>query len=258
MEDRSKVEDKNLTVCLQQSLRQEVQPERLDETIRSCIEIMREQKVREEPRTGFFRYLSDVFRFEGILLLGLQAATLLLVCLAISNLADVSKWIPLFIPLFVLAVMPVIFKSQFYGMSEMEAATRASGAQIILAKLVLAGAANLVCITILLFVEVDQQNTWEGIGQMILYCLVPYLACMAALLRIIRLRRREGIQMCMFVMLGSCVFWGLTADTLPWLYEASAAGLWILSFLVFSAFFINEIHYIAVMRKEGKMYGIVA
>ena len=258
MEDRSKAEDKNLTVCLQQSLRQEMQPERFDETIRSCIEIMREQKVTEEPRTGFFRYLSDVFRFEGISILGFQAAALLLVCLAISSLTDIPKWIPLFIPFFVLAAMPVIFKSQFYGMSEIEAVTRASGAQIMLAKLILAGAANLVCITILLFVEVYQQNSYEGIGQMILYCLVPYLMCMAALLRIIRLRKRETMQVCTAAMLGSCAFWGLSANAWPWLYETSATGLWILLFLAFSAFFINEIRYIAAMRKEGKIYGIVA
>ena len=42
-------------------------------------------------------------------------------------------------PLFVLAVLPVMLRCQYYGMSEIEAATRASGAQIILAKLILAG-----------------------------------------------------------------------------------------------------------------------
>lgn len=57
-------------------------------------------------------------------------------------------------------------------MSEIEAVTRASGAQITLAKLVLAGAANLVCITILLCMEVYLQNSYKEIGQMVLYCLV--------------------------------------------------------------------------------------
>ena len=56
-------------------------------------------------------------------------------------------------------------------MSEIEAVTRASGAQITLAKLVLAGAANLVCITILLCMEVYLQNSYKEIGQMVLYCL---------------------------------------------------------------------------------------
>ena len=252
------MEDKVLKAHLQHALRQEVQPERLEETINSCIEVMRKQKFTAEARTGFWGYLLDVFRFEGIPILGLQAITLLLVCLAISNLSDIPKYIPLFIPLFVLAIMPVIFKSQYYGMSEMEAVTRASGAQIMLAKLILSGAANLVCITILLFMETYQQNSCKGIGQMILYCLVPYLVCMVGLLRDIRMRKKEGLPVCVFIILGSCVFWGLSANALPWLYEATATGLWLIMFVVFSAFFLQEIRYIAAIRKEGKMYGIIA
>ena len=161
-------------------------------------------------------------------------------------------------PLFVLAIIPAIFKSQYYGMSEIEAVTRASGAQITLAKLVLAGAANLVCITILLCMEVYLQNSYKEIGQMVLYCLVPYLVCMVALLRLIRLQKKQSLQTCAIVMLGSCICWGMSARILPWLYETSAVGVWIVTFLIFAMFFINEIHYIAEMRKEGKMYGIVA
>ena len=153
------MKDKNLKGYLKQSLGEEVQPKRLEETIKLCTEIVREQEVtRAEPRTGFFHYLSDVFRFEGIPIFGLQAVTLFIVCLTIASIADVPKNIPFFMPLFVLAIIPAIFKSQYYGMSEIEAVTRASGAQITLAKLVLAGAANLVCITILLCMEVYLQN----------------------------------------------------------------------------------------------------
>ena len=179
-------------------------------------------------------------------------------CLTIASIADVPKNIPIFMPLFVLAIIPAIFKSQYYGMSEIEAVTRASGAQITLAKLVLAGAANLVCITILLCMEVYLQNSYKEIGQMVLYCLVPYLVCMVALLRLIRLQKKQSLQTCAIVMLGSCICWGMSARILPWLYETSAVGVWIVTFLIFAMFFINEIHNIAEMRKEGKMYGIVA
>lgn len=199
-----------------------------------------------------------MFRFEGIPIFGLQVVTLFIVCLTIASIADIPRNIPVFMPLFVLAVTPTVFKSQYFGMSEIEAATRASGAQIMLAKLVLAGAANLVCITILLCMEVYLQNSCKEIGQMVLYCLVPYLACMTALLRLIRLRKKDSVQICVVIMLGSCVCWGGLAKTLPWLYEMSAMGVWIAAFLVFAMFFINEIRYIAEMRKEGKMYGIVS
>ena len=108
------MKDRNLKNSLYHSLGQEIQPKRLDETIKGCTEIMKEYNLsKEEARTSFFHYLSDVFRFEGIPIFVLQAVTLFVVCLMITSVADIPQNIPVFMPLFVLAVMPVIFKSQF-------------------------------------------------------------------------------------------------------------------------------------------------
>lgn len=252
------MKDKELRKYLQQSLCQEVVPDRLEETIQSCIQIVREQNVQgEEPRLQFFGYLSSIFRFEGIPILMLQAVTLLLVCFVIYTVAGTPKNIPVFMPFFVLAVMPAIFKGQYYGMSEIEAVTRASGVQVLLAKLILAGAANLVSITILLCLEVSLRNSCKEMGQMVLYCLVPYLVCMVVMLYLIRLRKRDNMQICGITILGSCIFWSGTARTMPWLYETSATGIWVIAFLLFAVFFIKEIGFILKMGKEGKIYGIV-
>lgn len=254
---------------LQQSLRQNAELEkkcggkssRLEETVNLCTGIMRErklaQKPQEEPRTGFVQYLSDIFRFEGISIFGLQAIVLFIVCLKISTMVDIPQYIPVFMPLFVLAVMPVMFRYRYCGMSEIEAVTRASCSQIVLAKLVLAGAANLVCMTVLISLEAYLQNSCGETGRMILYCLVPYLVCMVSMLRLIRLRRKENIQICTVSVSGSCVCWGVLAKTMPWLYEASAFGIWIVAFLFFAAFFIREIYFIITMRREGRIYGII-
>ena len=261
--------DEELKKYLQQSLQQrdKLKKEfdrnsiRLDETINLCTVIMREQKLaqksQEEPRTGFVQYLSDIFRFEGITIFGLQALVLFIVCLKISTMADIPQYIPVFMPLFVLAVIPVMFRCQYYGMSEIEAVTRASGSQIVLAKLILAGAANLVCMTVLISLEVHLQNSYGEIGRMILYCLVPYLVCMVSMLHLLRLRKKESIQICTLIVLGSCVCWGVLARTMPWLYETSALGIWIVAFLFFAAFFIKEIYFIVTTIKEGKIYGII-
>ena len=251
--------DKKLKRYFQQLAGQGIRPERMEETIKSCIEIMREQKtIRAELRTGFFGYLSDVFQFEGMSIFGLQAVTLFIVCSAISTMTDIAKYLPVFMPLFVLAVVPAFFKGRFYGMSEIEAVTRASGAQIILAKLILSGAANLVCITILLGLVVYLQGSGDVLGQMVLYCLVPYLVYMTAMLRLIRLRRRESISIYTVSVFSSSICWGMSAKLLPWLYETSATGLWIVLFLTFTVFYAKEVHCIVEMRKEGKMYGIIA
>lgn len=256
------MKDKELKKHLRQALQKEVNraagPE---ETVGLCIEMMREQRAakqsQEEPRTGFVQYLSDIFRFDGIPVLGLHAAVLFIICLMISTIIPAPEYIPAFMPLFASAAMPVIFRCRYYGMSEIEAVTRASGAQIILAKLILAGAVNLVCMTVLISFEAYLQNSCKEIGQMILYCLVPYLVCMTSVLRLIRLRRKENIQMCMVLAPGSCVLWGVLARTAPWLYETSAFGIWVAAFLFFAAFFVKEIYFIMTMRKEGKMYGII-
>lgn len=267
--------DKELKQYLKQCLQQETELDKLhnkedvkklgnaglEETVRLCTEIMREQKLtkksQEEPRIGFAQYLSDIFRFEGVPIFGLQAVTLFITCVVIYTVAGNPSYVPAFMPLFVLAVMPAMFKCQYYRMSEIEAVTRASGAQIILAKLILAGASNLVCMTIFISLEVYLQNSCEEIGQIILYCLVPYLVCMVSMLRLIRLCRRENIQICTVLALSSCVLWGILAKTMPWLYETSSFGIWIVVFLFFAAFFIKEIHFIITIRKEGKMYGII-
>ncbi|MCM1161326.1 MAG: hypothetical protein NC412_08890 [Roseburia sp.] len=253
------MKDKELKEYLQQALKQEEQPKRMEETITLCIGMLRKQKAGEkEVRTGFFSYLSDVFRFEGMGIWGLQAMTLFFVCLTISAIGDVPKYIPVFMPLFVLAMMPVFFKSQFYGMNEVEAATRASGAEIILAKLILAGAANLVCMTLLLCFEISLQHSCKEIGQMVLYCLVPYLVCMTVMLRLLRLCRKETIVVHGAVMCSLCIGFGISAKIWPWLYETSAAGIWIMAFFVFAIFFGKEIYFVIETRKEGNLYGIIA
>ena len=251
--------DRELKENLYHFLNQEVQPERLEETIQLCTGIMQVQQMyREEPRTGFWRYLSDVFRFEGMAIFGLQAVTLFIVCMLIGAMGDVPQYLPVFMPLFALAVMPALFRSQVYGMGEIEAVTRASGAQIILAKLILAGAANLIGITVLLYSEIHLQNSCENIGQMVLYCLVPYLVCMTAALRLIRLRRKDNISICVIITLGSCLCWGILAKKLPEIYEISAIGIWLTAFIIFAVFFMKEIYFIVEMRKEGKIYGIIS
>lgn len=257
--------DRELKKYLRKYLQQETElgklsNTKLEETVKLCTGIMREQKLakqsQEEPRIGFAQYLSDIFRFEGVSIFGLQAVALFIICVAIYTAAGNPSYIPAFMPLFALAVMPAIFKCQYYGMSEIEAVTRASGSQIVLAKLILAGAANLVCMTF--FVSFEVYLSYREIGQIILYCMVPYLVCMVSMLRLIRLCRKENMQICMIILLSSCVCWGVLAKILPWLYDTSAFGIWIVAFLFFAAFFIKEIYFIITMRKEGKMYGIIS
>ncbi len=254
------MKNRELKTYLQSSLQQgaEIRHEKKEEITAQCKKIMREQeKSSGEERTSFWQFLSDVFRFEGLLIFGLQAGVLFLVCIQIGMIQGAAYYVPAFTPLFALAVMPALLRSQFYKMGEMEAVTRASGTEMTLAKLILAGAANLVCMTVVLCMVLYVRQSSDGIGRMILYGLVPYLVCMSALLRLIRLCKKEKIFVCAAAMMGSCVAWGVSAKALPQIYEASATGLWILLFVIFSGFFCREIGYILERNREGKLYGII-
>lgn len=254
------MKNRKFKTYLQGSMRQgeEGRPGKIEETIAGCKEIMHRQRAdEEEKRTGFWQFLSDVFRFEGLSIFGLQAGVLFLVCMQIEFIDNASCYIPVFTTLFALAVMPVLLRSQFYNMGEMEAVTRASGAEIILAKLILAGAANLVCITILFCLIMHLQNLSENMGQIVLYGLVPYLVCMTTILRLSRLQKKEMIPFCIAVPIGFYVFCEISGRAFPQIYETSATGLWIILFLIFAGFFSKEITLIWKMKKEGKQYGII-
>lgn len=241
------------------AFQEEMQQKNPDETVRICRDIvLAYKKIQEGERTGFFQYLSDVFRFDGFPILGLQAAVLMLVCLNISFIANEPALMPVFMPLFALAVLPALFRGSRHKMAELEASTRASGAQIALAKLVLAGGANLVCLTLLVWLELCLNASPVQTGRLILYAVVPYLLCMAVLLRNIRLRKYKNIQPYVYEIFAFCLGWGAAAKVLPELYKASATGVWVIAFAAFGAFFLREIIYVTDMRKRGKMYGIIA
>ena len=259
--DRNEIADftnEDMEITLFNTLGREPKPSRMEETINICIEIMRKQAaVQEEKRTGFWRYLSDILRFEGIWVFGLQAVAFYCIFGFVISTAS-AQYMLLFMPLFVLPTLPGLFRGQYYKMSEIEAATRASGAQIVLAKLVLAGAANLIVMTAVLWLELYFHHSGGQILQMILYLLVPYLACMTIVLWYIRSCKREGAGACTVFILGFYACLLISVRLFPQLYETSAFGIWIAAFILFGTFYSKEIYLLIKARKEGKIYGIVS
>ena len=233
-------------------------PGQKEETVRLCMELMDVQAAApEERRQSFWGFLSDVFHFEGIPLLLSQLAVFAAACLAALSSPLGHYELPMYMPLFIFAVTPAFFKGQHYRVSEVEAATRTSGALLTLARLVLAGGGALVCLTVLLALKMYLQRSWESLGRMVIYCLVPYLTCMTAMLALLRRSRKSGAPLCAAIALGSVFFWRYIGMLLPWLYEASALGIWILAVLIYSCLLAKEIAYIIHANKEVNMYGIV-
>lgn len=252
------MDEKRLKTYLRESLKETPVPRRMEETISLCRAQVREYSMPEwEERTDFLGYLSDIFRYEGLSVFGLQALALLIACLGVFSISEDVLNISFYAPMFSLAALPVLMKGQIHGMSEMEAATRASGAQIVLARLLLAGAANLVCLTLFLCLGVRFGGSYGEVGQLILHVLVPYLSCMAFMLQRIRLCKKESLRQCVIAGSLACAFWGVLAEFFPWLYEFSAGGVWVCAFLIFGSFFVKELWFLWEAGKEGKMYGTI-
>ncbi len=250
--------DRALKEALRRSLGREIVPRRLEETIGLCLELMEEQApAPAETRQGFWGFLADVFHFDGIPMLLSQLAVLVITCSVALSVHLSVYALPSYMPLFILAVMPVFFKGQQYRVSEIEAATRTSGPLLMLARLVLAGGGALVCLTFLLALEVWLQRSFDDLGRIVLYCLVPYLTCMTAMLALLRRSREDGAYICMAISLGTVLFWRYIGHFLPWLYEASALGVWVAAVLAYSWLLAKEITYIIHANKEVNMYGIV-
>lgn len=192
-----------------------------------------------------------------MIIFGGQIVTLVIVCLTIQAVSDYPKLIPVFIPFFILVSLPVLFRAEINHMSEIELATRNSCAQLLLARLIIIGAADIVCFTLLLIVEICCFRSGLGLFNLILYVFVPYMLCITAMLRLIRSGKKRMISSAVMAITVSFL-WGIMAFAIPELYVGSAVGIWMICFVVFGIFFIREVEYLVSYIKGGKIYGFVA
>lgn len=232
---------------------EEVRPRRQEETRELCARL-----TETMPRSfglGFFPFLSAVARHVGPRMWACQAAALALALGTIRGSgAQGAGAIAVFTPLFVLACLPALLQGRCCGMEEIEAAARSSGAQLALAKLLLALSADLVCLSLLIGLGAGRLLELRGLMALALYALVPLMFCTGLALR--SLRRGGAVQAAVLACVAFSAGAGLAAAALPRLYEASMVGLWILGLCLALLFFGREAGLLLKMKKEGKVYGI--
>lgn len=236
-------------------------PKRLKETKQMCGTILNQLmklNLIPEERTNFWQFLSDVMRHTGRRLWLAQGIVLLFICSGVFSSNHTPNFISMFTPLLILASLPSFYQSKSCGMSEIEAATRASGAQIIIAKLILAGAAQIICLTVICALAATTAQYSVSLVQIIMYAVVPFLGCMILTLWSIRTREQYAIQSSVVSCLGVSAFAGTLAHWLPAVYDISAIGIWFITFVLFTDFFAKEIFLLVRAWKEGKMYGVIA
>lgn len=240
-------------------LRQEPEPKRKAETKALCFALMERQTApagRAMP--GFFSFLSQVLRHIGPRLWSMQALALLLSCAALRQETLAPGMVAAFTPLFVLASLPTLLQGAECGMREIEAATAVSGAQLMLAKLVLALAADLVGMTVIIAVGLERSGQETGLIQLILYALSPLLFCLSVTLCCVRARSSGLMQAGIVTCMGLSAFTGCLQYFAPQFYTLGATGFWFIAFILSGGFFAREIKLLFTAGKEGKIYGIIS
>ncbi len=241
------------TIPWKKALRTGPAPQRLAQTQKLCHALAEQGGAGR--RMGFGEFLRETARYAGPRLWGTQALALLAVCIMLFSLWEqFPSYLPGMMPLFVLACVPELLRGRTWGMEEMEAATRASTLQLMLAKLVLAGTANLMCLTLTLLCVLQMPDLPWRVAQLALYMTVPFLGSAALALCSIRTGHRRAQTACVAACAGvsllclSCALW------LPQVYELSATGLWVLALLASGAGLGKEVYRLAAERK-GSVFG---
>lgn len=230
-------------------------PRRLAETQARCRVLAARGSVRR--RLDFGEFLLEAARHIGLRLWGTQALTLLAVCVLLFSLWEKALcYLPGMMPLFVLACVPELLRGRTWGMEEMEAATRASTLQLMLAKLVLAGGANLVCLTFTLLCVLRLPGLPWRVAQLVLYMTVPFLGSAALALWCIRRAHGHPRAACAAACAVVSLLCVSGALWLPRIYELSAIGLWAAALPASAACLVGELYRLTKSGKGELFLGI--
>ncbi len=210
-----------------------------------CVSLLAGQTFEE--RTGFGEFLREVLRYSGWRMWILQGAALLAACMGIFAMPGFPAVTSAFAPVLVLACIPALLQGRIWGMEEIEASTRASGSQILFAKLILAGGADLVFLTLMIFCQAAARQSGEELLGLVLYTVVPFLTASTGILRC--LRRRSASAAGAGLCLGISLFWSMLGLWIPQAYQASATGVWLTAFVLFSVFFGRELYEVVLTAR---------
>lgn len=136
-----------------------------------------------------------------------------------------------FMPLLALTVVTESGRSQAYGMAEFELSARFSLKSVVLARLGILGAANLILMcTLIPFTFLHSETTVLQTG---VYLFCPYLLTVFLGLGVIRkIHGREAIYLCMGVASGVSFGNMILYQTFPFLFGANRFVWWMFAFVI--------------------------
>lgn len=153
-------------------------------------------------------------------------------------------------PFLALVAVAESARSENYGMAEIEMATRFSLKSVVLARLGILGAENLLLLCLLLPLGM-RNNPMEPI-QAGVYMVLPFLLTTYSGTCIVRrIRGREGMYLCGVAAV--CVSFGSYSvrQESAWIFRADVMGWWIVCGVLLTAGIIKQYAYIVRQAREG-------
>lgn len=166
------------------------------------------------------------------------AFSVIVFCIALASAKYMEKdmiWIiSAFVPLLALSVISESGRSDVHGMAEFEMCTRFSLKSVVLARLGILGAANLILVCF--FIPLAMSNKQFSVLQTSLYMVCPYLLTSICGLWVMRkVRGRESVYLCCGIAVGIGVGSVVFFQMFPWIYETSRIFWWIAGLIVLCA-----------------------
>ncbi|AKL96499.1 hypothetical protein CACET_c30550 [Clostridium aceticum] len=218
--------------------------------------ILAGQKVMEgiiPSKTAFHVLLRDQVRYISPYLWMTQLIGLIMMMVLSINLIDphfeIQRILFIITPILAFFAVPELIKSMVYGMSELENTCKNSIAKILVARLFIIGSINLVALTIMItFLSVQYRIPFT---QVLIYGLVPFNIVNGIHLLVFHfVKIRSSVTS---ISISLCLFALMRILTDLSFFAAITETLWMMLFMVTTAFFLAELYYFMkhITKKEA-------
>ncbi len=162
---------------------------------------------------------------------------------------DMLWCISAFMPLLALSVLTESGRSESYGMAEFELSTRFCLKSVVLARLWIIGAANLVLFCLL--VPFAHMNNGVSILQTGVYMACPYLlTTFGGLWAVRKVRGKEAAYLCAGIAVGVCTGSLILHQSFPIIYTGQGFIWWIAAMIIFGIGTTNQCYKIVKQTEE--------
>lgn len=168
--------------------------------------IQRRRIAETRPEANFFRCLSSMFHFRNVPVFNLRTMALFVIYLAVTDVTSIPGGVPVFVPLFMLTVVPTVFGDRCCKVDRVRTMAETSNTRVALTGLILTKTTGLIYVAVLLYVRICLRGSCGRVKRVILCYLIPCLIYVITLLHLVHLRGGRDLRAYTVMVLNSYVY----------------------------------------------------